>query len=103
MSEKYLAVAETKNAQAHTSGPWRVVPQDLYKPYIGVRGTRLGLRFKIANVLSPNYDGALPCEAEETAANARLIAASPTMYEFVKSCAAVGNEKAKEIMEAIHA
>jgi hypothetical protein len=62
-----------------TPGPWRVLPEESDKPYIRIRGTRLGLRYKVANVIAPNYEGALPCESEETRANALLIADAPTL------------------------
>lgn len=63
----------------HTPGPWRVLPEEADKPYIRVRGTRLGCRYKVANVLTLVYDGVHEREARETLANARLIAAAPTL------------------------
>lgn len=64
---------------SNTLGPWRVLPEERDKPYIRIRGTRLGGRYKIANVISPNYEGVLAIEAIETSANARLIAAAPDL------------------------
>lgn len=39
------------------------------------------IRFKIANVLTPVYEGVHPREAEETRCNAHLIAAAPELLE----------------------
>lgn len=68
----------------HTAGPWTVFPEECDKPYIRIRGTNLGYRFKIANVLTPVYAGVPECEAEETRANARLIAAAPELLEALE-------------------
>ena len=40
---------------------------------------------------------------QEVAANARLIAAAPTMYEYIASSASNGCAEARKIMEAINA
>ena len=63
-----------------TQGPWRVLPEECDKTYIRIRGTRLGERYKVANIITPVHEGVLPLEAEETRANARLIKASPDMF-----------------------
>ena len=69
----------------HTPGPWTVLPEELDRDYIRIRGTVLGGRYKIANVLHPsgrNLSKELQKrEAEETRANARLIAAAPKLLE----------------------
>lgn len=39
----------------------------------------------------------------EEEANARLIAASPTMYDFISRRAAEGDAEARKIMEAVDA
>ena len=67
-----------------TPGPWEIKPEEVDRPYIRIRGTRLGGRFKVANVLSPNYDGVHHREADETRANARLIAAAPELLEALQ-------------------
>lgn len=72
---------------AHTPGPWTTLPEECDKPYIRVRGTVLGGRFKIANVLTPVYEGVHQREAVETRANARLIAAAPDLLEALQSIA----------------
>lgn len=69
---------------AHTMGPWIVLAEEADKPYIRIRGTALGQRFKVANVMTPAYEGVLPCEVEETRANARLIASAPEMLTALR-------------------
>lgn len=63
----------------HSRGPWVIKPEEVGKDYIRIRGDVAGSRFKIANVLTPTYDGVHEREAEETRANARLIAAAPEL------------------------
>ncbi|KAF1011076.1 MAG: hypothetical protein E5299_01497 [Burkholderia gladioli] len=63
----------------HTPGPWKVLPEEVSRPYIRIRGARPGDRYKVANVLTPTYDGVAEREAEETRANARLIAEAPML------------------------
>lgn len=58
---------------AATNGPWQALPEECDKPYIRIRGTMLGCRYKIANVVTPVYDGVHEREAKETRANAALI------------------------------
>ena len=59
----------------HTPEPWQLLPEECDRPYIRIRGTVLGCRYKIANVITPFYEGAHHREAEETRANARRIVA----------------------------
>ena len=68
----------------HTPGPWALLPEECDKPYIRIRGTNLGGRYKIANVLTPVYERVHAREAEETRANARLIAAAPDLLEVLQ-------------------
>jgi hypothetical protein len=72
----------------HTPGPWAALPEEADKPYLRIRGTRLGGRYKIANVIEPCYEGARQIEAEESRANARLIAAAPDLLEALRKIAA---------------
>ena len=65
----------------HTPGPWSVLPEECDRPYIRIRGTIAGGRYKVANVLTPVYEGVHEREAQETRANARLIAAAPDLYK----------------------
>lgn len=70
-----------------TPGPWVIKPEEVGKSYIRIRGGALGGRFKIANVVKPEYEGARAREKEETRANAALIAAAPEMYKFLDDLA----------------
>lgn len=65
----------------HTLGPWEVMPEEEGKDYVRIRGTRLGGRYKIANVSALKYAGVHPQEAAETRANVQLIAAAPDLLE----------------------
>jgi len=58
-----------------TPGPWKALPEETGRDYIRIRGTRLGGRYKVANVVMAD----LPREVDETRANARLIAAAPDL------------------------
>lgn len=68
----------------HTEGPWAFLPEECDKPYIRIRGTVLGGRYKICNVLTPVYDGVHDREALETRANARLIASAPKLLSVLE-------------------
>lgn len=67
-----------------TPGPWIVMPEESENSYVRIRGSLLGERYKIANVLTPVYPGAEATEGEETQANARLIAAAPELYSALQ-------------------
>jgi hypothetical protein len=77
--EKNGKVAVTDGHVTHTPGPWKVLPEECDRPYIRIRGTALGGRYRIANVLTPTYEGVDSREAEETRCNANLIASSPEL------------------------
>jgi len=74
----------------HTPGPWATMPEEVDRPYIRIRGTRLGGRYKVANVLTPDHEGVHAREAVETRANAKLIAAAPDLLEVLHEIAADG-------------
>lgn len=74
-----------------TQGPWTIYPEEVDKPYIRIRGTQLGGRFKIANVVTSGYENSYPHEAEETRANARLVAKAPEMYALLEEILATQN------------
>ena len=61
-------------AEAATPGPWILLPIEDGSPYLRVRGTRLGARYKVANVLAPKYF--MPRDGIESTANAEFIAAA---------------------------
>ena len=72
----------------HTPGPWQVMPEEVHRDYMRVRGTVGGCRHKVANVLTPVYPGSLDTEAVETRANANLIAAAPDLLDVAKGIVA---------------
>lgn len=77
------------SAQAgHTPGPWTLLPEEADKDYLRIRGTRLGGRYKVANVHHIRYEGVHAVVRErddaESMANARLIAAAPELLEALK-------------------
>ncbi len=88
----------------HTPGPWRVLPEECDRPYIRIRGTVLGGRYKVANVLTPIYEWVPLREAEETRANAKLIAAAPDLLEALQrlvdlNCPLTGTPSHNELVE----
>lgn len=73
-----------------TPRPWVAQPEESDKPYIRIRGTRLGERYKIVNVLTPVLHGEDPREADETRANAALIVRAVNSFdELVAACEAL--------------
>ncbi|AZU97875.1 hypothetical protein [Vibrio phage LP.1] len=73
-------MSETK----FTKGEWEIKPHEDDKEYIRIRGTVLGGKFKVANVidLKEHHDNSEWCKREraESLANAHLIAAAPEIY-----------------------
>jgi hypothetical protein len=67
-----------------TPGPWTVLPEEDDKDYIRIRGTKLGCRYKIANVHMPkhweSHDVLRDREDAESRSNARLIAEAGTVF-----------------------
>ena len=83
------------NAQAwHTPGPWTLLPEEADKDYLRIRGTRLGGRYKVANVHHIRYEGVHAVVRErddaESMANALLIAAAPELLEALELIANTG-------------
>jgi len=85
----------------HTRGPWAILPEEVDRQYIRVRGTVLGGRYKIANVVTPTYDGVCEREAQETRANARLIAAAPDLLEFAEEVRRTGDTRLSSMAIAV--
>jgi hypothetical protein len=69
-----------------TPGAWVCLPDEADKDYLRIRGTQLGRRYKIADVHCVQYEGVHPREAEESAANARLIASAPDLLGELENC-----------------
>jgi hypothetical protein len=63
-----------------------VLDEEADKPYIRIRGTRLGGKYKVANVPVPDHDGAADWMRDESRADARLIAAAPELLEALERC-----------------
>lgn len=80
-----------------TQGPWAVFAEEADKPYIRIRGTLLGRRFKVANVCAPEWD------IDESRANARLIAAAPELAEALKLWARWNDMTEAELAIALEA
>ena len=95
---------------AHTAGPWSLttVPTSAGSchkigPFPASRpGRAPTFACVYADGIRIGIDDRLP-RAIELAANARLIAAAPTMYEYIASSASNGCASALKILEAIHA
>lgn len=68
----------------HTRGPWMTLPDEADKPYVRIRGSLAGSRFKVANVLKPIYENPPKWEEEETRANVRLIEAAPDLLDQLR-------------------
>lgn len=79
-----------------TPGPWTVSKRnDSEAPYSVISGAELGRAYAIA--MCPRYRGA------DWADDARLIAAAPTMHEYITKRADAGDSEAKQILESINA
>lgn len=76
----------------HTPGPWTATGG--YAPTVKAGDTLLC-------VPSARADSIGGRQLDELQANAHLIAACPTMYEFIAQKAREGDERAKEIIAAI--
>ena len=81
----------------HTPGTWRVKPNSVGGPTVGPEGAVVA---DIRTYGGPHVGGQ---QHPQTVANARLIAAAPTMYEYIASSASNGCAEARKIMEAINA
>lgn len=73
----------------HTPEPWRILPEEVDRTYIRIRGTKVGSRYKIANVLNEVSDLKGSYEGNETRANATRIVAC------VNACAGMADPTAE--------
>ena len=79
----------TQTKHGHTPGPWKL------SGWIICRDK--GIKYAIADVMTPAVlsDG-------EKEANGRLIAACPTMYDFIKKEADKNNKEAIDLLDSIN-
>ena len=84
----------------HTPGPW-YVGSGTYegRNIYSTASVTDGEGFTYQPVVATAEDDGVACWD----ANARLIAAAPTMYEYIASSASNGCAEARKIMEAINA
>jgi len=68
----------------NTPGPWQTLPEEVDRDYIRVRGTRIGCKYKIANVPHTIIPGQT-YGVDETRADARLIAAAPDLLAALEA------------------
>lgn len=90
-----------------TKGKWVVLPLEEDKEYIRIRGSVLGGRYKIADVIDLKFHhqpDKQRCsqEREESLANANLISVAPEMYEMISTLLPILDEhsarKASELL-----
>ena len=77
---------------AHTPGPWVVDYLRTCDEIVGPKNESIA-----------QTGSWMDSEKEEQHANARLIAAAPTMYDYIKARADAGDTDAKNILGVIHA
>ena len=70
----------------HTPGPWQVLSEEDDRQYLRIRGTEPGQLWKIANVHHDPH-AYYPWDADETRANASLIACAASTFS-VPFCSA---------------
>jgi hypothetical protein len=81
------------NEIKHTPGPW--ITNDLS---IEAEDRNAGPHTWVATCDSRGVN-----DRQDDEANAKLIAACPTMYGFISEKASAGDAEAKKILESIHA
>lgn len=91
----------------HTQGPWTLLPEEADKDYLRIRGTRLGWRYKVANVHHIRFEGVHAVVRErddaESMANARLIAAAPELLEALQFVMTASGEQLSTAFEQAQA
>ncbi len=87
------------NNSKHTPGPWLVSAEESKSGTIVWDGREnVCLVFHDGAYLSPGDDRT---SEDEGIANARLIAATPNMYDYIKSKAVAGDKEAIKIISAL--
>lgn len=81
----------------HTPGPWEAMGNWVRSPMHQPEGLPRGVQ------IAECRDGYFLPHTPEAKANARLIAAAPSMYDYLRRKAADGCREAQEIMEVINA
>lgn len=103
MSTKYkpaVAGQVERRVRPHTPGPWSVLPDEPDKAYIRIRSTRLGCRYKVANVCFPAFESAYEYERQESRGNAALIAAAPDLLAALQELRYACTDKAEAMADA---
>ena len=93
--------------EAHTPGPWDYVPaNEHHGPYVTTDyGTTVADLYVLSEpvVWSSETRKPIPFMGEMAEANARLIAAAPTMFDYIAARAADGDPEATQIMKSLKA
>ncbi len=85
-------MTKQKTDAAHTKGPWQIAGASA-APFINIVQAET-----LCDVCAVSCDDPGP---EEQAANARLIAASPTMHAYIQARARQGDVEAKSIIDSL--
>jgi hypothetical protein len=93
--DAFKPLADAAKKVGHTPGPWSVIGDKIRRTdqgdlYIAISTSDLTLDFIAPRAMKAQH-----------MANARLVAASPTMYEFIKSLAEKGDKDAAAIIANI--
>jgi len=83
---------------AHTKGPWEVKEDRVITSAIDEYGRRKELLLTGVSLTAGNHP-----DRKEAEANARLIAESPTMFEYITKKAKEGDDEAKQIVDKVNA
>ena len=68
-----------------TETNWRALSPEADKPYLRIRGTRLGMRYKIADIPIADDGKGNDLYPQETAAIVRLVVVAPNLYLTLKN------------------
>ena len=93
----------------HTPGPWRAAIGDDYALRKGEEKNEVAVMphagFDAVNIFVPQRETACPhgCDFEEFKANCLLVAAAPTLFDYVMRRAKSGDAEAAALLESINA